>query len=329
MAEHSEGGLGGFLKKLGFRHGSEGSRQTTRSVPPQPSQEELEKIEQERAVKARERYNNTKLKLQKQLTLDFPNIPDAQIDYKKELRDLEAGVKATEIYGKFHGGVSVKNRLLVEAESSDFTTYGDIQAIPRDVSTETSDYSPMFIVKSALREIPKRRDSETIRDLRKKHFVTYQTSGTGETLISYIFLHDHKDRSLRPSGNAVISFLMDRDIAARLIALIRKNPDFAEMFLQEAASGFEADPSNQKPGIKRIRSGEIIILNLGNFNLDLFNPYKDPYSGKLLTGRLGPGNFIDGVSDNIKKEMSSNQNRQIERYEYTRPFGVADPNIIP
>lgn len=122
---------------------------------------------------------------------------------------------------------------------------------------------------------------------------------------------------------------MDRDAAARLIALIRENPDFAEMFLQTAASGFEADPLNQKPGIKRIKSDEIVLFNLGNFNLDLFNPYKDPYSGRLLAGRLDPGNFIDGVADNIKQEISSNQNRQIERYKYTRPFGAAEPNTVP
>lgn len=325
MAEFSEGGFKGFLRKLGFGQGpKEFQRQTARPIPSQPSPEQPEEI----ARRARERYETARLKLQKQLALDFPNIPDGQIDYQKELVNLEAKVKAIEIYGKFYGGLMVKDRLLAETDSSDFQTYGDRQAIPKDVSMENN-LSPIFIVRAILREEPKQRDPEGIRDLRKKHFFAYQTSESGEIVVSYIFLHDHRDQSLRPSGNAVISFLMDKDVAVRLIVLTRKNPDFAEMFLQKAAGGFEADPPNQKPGIKRIRSNEIVLLNLGNFNLDVFNSYKDPYSGRLLVGRMTPGNFIDGVADMVKQEMINNENHQIERYQYTKPYGIVDPARIP
>lgn len=185
MTEYSEGGLRGFLRKLGFGQArKEPHRQTTRSIPSQP-QPSPEQLEQERA-RARERYENTKLRLQRQLTLGFPDIPDGQIDYRKELIDLEARVKAIEIYGKFYGGLRVKDRLFTETDSSDFSIYGDTQAIPKDVSVENQ-FSPLFIIKCVLREIPKQRDPEIVRDLRKKHFLTYQTSETGETLVSYIF----------------------------------------------------------------------------------------------------------------------------------------------
>ncbi len=321
MAEASESGLKGFLGRL-FGREQPHPRRSPAPIPVQPNPEEL----QARAERAKKIYENEKLRLGREFTLAIPDIREI-IDYQKEATDLVKGVKAITIHGKFYAGTKVRDRIIVPTDSSDFDDYGDVQKLPYKIIGGEK-LAPIHILGGVIRHLPKARDGQTFIDLRKKHFLAYlNTEEGGNTVVTYIFLHDHKDSSFRPSGNAIINFLLGQDAAARLLGLIRKNPDFAETFLQKAAGGFEADVERQKPGIRRIKSDEIVLLHPGNFDPDNFNIFRNPYDGSFQ--RLGLGNFIPGVEDGIKKEMVSNQNNQIERLGYSRPFGAVDPSLIP
>lgn len=328
MSESSEG-LKGFWNRLS---GKSARLEQERQNLNQQAAEQAQKAARAAAL-AKDRATNFRRQLEaathvKEVTLE----PSTTIDYGSEVADIEEQVMAREIYGKFHPGVILKGQKLVETESPDFTAYGDRQSIPFESGNldKTPYFMAPWVLEGVMRERADDRTPQSFRDLRKKHFLTRVcVPDSGDEIVSYIFLQDHRDRFSRPSGMAVFNFRLPGQSAARLFALTRKNPEVAEMFLQRAAEGFEADPQIQKPGVGRIRSDEIVLVNLGRFDLNYFNPYVYPYSGALLHEKMASGNLISVAKPLIVSALVENPNGQIERLRYSKPHGVAAPEAIP
>lgn len=262
--------------------------------------------------------------LQLATRVDTVTLPDTAIDFAAEVTEIESHVRAREIWGKFHPGVQLKGEVFVPEESSDFKPYGDIGAIPFEFG-EMIKYPYLVPLLTVMDSFPHEssRASDFFKELRRKHFVAVTNAPDQKNaVISYFFLHDHVDRSGRPSGMAVINFLLEKQHAYKLLALIRKNPEVAEMFLQRAANGFERDSQTQSPGIGRIKSDEVVIVNLAQFDPDYFNLYIDPYSGGFE--RLAEGNFVEGVKPKIVDAMQLNAGNQIERHRYQTPHGISN-----
>lgn len=134
--------------------------------------------------------------------------------------------------------------------------------------------------------------------------------GTQDAILSYHFLQNWRDGFGRSAATVSMNFRLGREGAYKLLDLVRKNPEVAEMFLHTAAEGFEADnPNSPKVGIPRVKSDEVVIVNFDRFNQD-----------SLLSGSR---------ESKIVEEMVQNKNGQIERLKYSTPHGVADPNTIP
>lgn len=326
MAEKSERGLRGFIRRL--------TGQAARDVQLAEQQAQQQRMREEaaaaRLVQLQTNAENLRRRLEAATSIERINLPNRDIDYQTEAAQIEDSVQARAISGKFHP-VQIKGRIIVPYESNDFNVYGDVAAIPDPLGTAASHpyVRPPGIVENVLLINPYNLGDleKFFKQIRKKHFVgVVNAPDSQNALVSYFFLHDHIDRTGRPSGMAMVNFLLQKQSAYRLLALIRKNPEVAEMFLQRAAQGFERSATGQ-PGIGRIQSDEIIMVNYGNFNLDYFNHFIDPWSRRLIDG-LADGNLIQGVGPKIIADMQTNKNGQIERYKYATPHGIVDPSVI-
>lgn len=300
MSETGEGGVAGFWKKITGQAAREAAARQAEALVNQRKQEE---------IKARVAQSAKRLRIQINDVVDVKRIqaPDLKGDIQSTVEELEKQVTARSIFGKFPPEVRIKERVFHHDNTGDFTEYGDEEA-GGFMGDKKVHISVLGIIYDLLHE--RRSQSPAFQELAKKHFLmAVNIPETQDAILSYQFLQNWKDGSGRAASVVAMNFRLKRESAYKLLDLVRENPEAAEMFLQKAADGFEAgDPNLPKVGIPRVRSEEIVILNLDKFNPDYFNRYiyTDP--------RI------------IAQEIVQNQT---EIYRYSKPHGIADPNQIP
>lgn len=256
---------------------------------------------------------------------DIPHLtlPKADYDYAKEAEQLDANVKARALFAKIPGGKITIHGETYTANPSAWTVVGDNRA---DIFIESTTENPHFYPLHLFRRMTVSEETHqgAARELASKHFITaVNVPATEDAIISYMFRQHHLESGSggRYVPTVSINFLMDRDSSSRLLGLIRENPDFAEIFLQTAASGFEGGEGY--PGINRIASDEIVIANLGNINRLRFSPFRPQGQGII---EVVSGNVDLLQKHNLLKEILTNDKNQIERYKYSQPFGKNEPS---
>lgn len=216
----------------------------------------------------------------------------------------------------------IKDRVFHHQNSDDFNCYGDTQV-------ERDSPSLLSIIKHLLHT---RGLSPAFEELAKKHLLmVVNVPNTEDAIVSYQFVQKWRDSVGRPARAVAMNFRLRRESAYKLLDLVRREPDAAEMFLQTAAEGFEAKPDTlEKVGIPRVRSDEVVLLNLDKVNPDYFNFFINPDTNKPDPyGRITEGNFYIMVKGKLSQALVQNQNKEIERLKYRVPHGVVEPDLIP
>lgn len=256
-------------------------------------------------------------KIQAATHIERVQLPDQDVDFVKEVAEIESQVTARSIFGKFPPTVHMKN--IVIHHQGDFMEYGDVDeinfesyALSTTLENTRLDFIPLRVFETLIHQ--QLIEEQFSKELGKKHFVmVINLPNTEDSLLTYMFTQVWHDEAQRPAALVVMNFKMRREAASRLLELIRKNGDVAEMFLQTGASGFERR-SGSRDGIQRVRSNEVILVNFDKFDPDYFNPY--------LT-------YARKARHQVASAMLENKNGEIERYRYSTPHGVADPSTIP
>jgi hypothetical protein len=249
--------------------------------------------------------------------LDIPKvaIPDIDIDYEKEAQELDGKVKARAIYAKIPGGKITFHSRSYNSDPDGWKTVGDPEANAEAYSARTPHLYPLTIFRNSV--VSAQTYSIKHEGLRNKHFVAaVNVPQTEDTMISYMFNQGYRDRTGAYCPTVSVNFLMDKHSGYRVLGFIRLNPDFAEMFLQTAATGFEGGERYQ--GINRYQSDEVVIVNLGNFKGVRFTPFR---AEGQRTVELASGNVVMNQGASIIKDMLDNKDGQIERYRYNQPYG--------
>lgn len=227
--------------------------------------------------------------IQKYAPVERVDLTGETLEVEKAVEQIESRVKGRSFYGRIINQLHMKGATAVGPK--DFAEHGSEITWRGDPSREFFE---------AMRG---NYNDPEIDAKRKSHFiVAFKDPRSKLSVVSYIFPTSNRDLSNRWAGGTIVSFQLENQDAVRLLGVIRKDPDAAEMFLQRAAQGFEAkpgsDPIRPDDGVSRIRSDSIGIVNLEKI---LNNPNKSA--------------------------CFKNQNEEIEVLEYKNPHGLIDPSL--
>ncbi len=277
-------------------------------------QQEAEQVRQ--LEEARQKSDAIREKVKLAVHIDNVFTPD-DVDYEKEIKAIADSVQQRSYFGKFPDGVIVHG-YEIHPLSFDFETHGDKDL---DIQYAKAQERPhLYLVGRFGSAMGKSRGRRPHHEILDKDIITVANDPDGDNaIVSYIFPTSSIDRVSRPNQYQTFNFLMDREHAAKLLGLIRKKPDTVEMFIQQAADGFQGDFTTKRPGIDRTQSDEIIIANLDQINPDYFNPYIDmfePQKPRFVSDGLANVNVA--LSYNLSREINANPSF-IERYQYATP----------
>lgn len=304
MAETGEIAIRGLWKKLTGQAAREERARLARALELQKAQE---------AEGRRDAHAESRMKAFQVVTrVTRTPLPDLGIDeVRKAVKEIEGQVTGRSIYGKFPPKVRMKDHVFHPEQRVEFMEYGDKSAFMQNFRWGGSllgDFGQVLHERSS-RSIP------VFEELAKKHFLmVVNVPNTEDAVLSCQFLQNWRDSFGRAASAVTMNFRLKRESAYKLLDLVRIEPEAAEMFLQTAAEGFEADsPSSPAVGIPRVRSDGVVIVNLDRFNPHCFSNMDS----------------LSNLTHKIVQEMVQNKDGQIEVYKYSAPHGVANPNTIP
>lgn len=319
FGEGETGGLRGLWNKFTGQSAKIAKEDENRRIAEEQRikvRREQQKIEEKEAGKKAE---ETRKLITKITTLPKAQLPE-NLDINQEIDNIEAGVTARSIYGKFPPEFRMKDMTFqFNKFNNDFTEFGDADQI--GFSSGSDEKTPLTAFYAVLSSYTAQ---EKLKDLGKKHFLSaINIPGTEDSILSYFIAHPYFDGGNRPCPTVAINFRMNQHLCVKLLELTRKDPESAEKFLQKAASGFESTPDNKS--IPRVKSDKIVLVNFGNFKSDYFNPYINLTTNKPTLNKSAIGSWVWPGINMITEDMLQNSNNQIERYNYSSPHGVTDP----
>lgn len=327
MSEAGEGGgLRGLWKKVSGQTAREAVAKTAALEEQNRQQQEIEARNKRLVAGA----NNLAATIRSATHVDRGLLPE-DLDVNETVQTLAGQVTARSIYGKFPAEVKIKDQVFHPKPTNDFQDYGDEQAGAQRFRDQFPNASQPLQAMITLLYGGYGLSPDFVDDLAKKHLLTViNVPDTGDALITYLFAQRWRDARRRAAPFAVMSFRLGKESAYQLLDLVRKEPDVAEMFLQTVAEGFEAKPDTlETAGIPRVRSDEVVIVNLDKVNPRYFNDYVNPDTNKLNpSGKIG-GGFFDMVGGKLSQALVQNQNGEVERFTYSIPHGVVEPDQIP
>lgn len=274
--------------------------------------------------------------------LEQQGYPPAGIDVEQETARIADSVKAAEIYGKFASGVILRGKPIIKGEN-EYDSYGDIDKIGylkngllphifllRQIG--------VHIIYPSIPPLENKLIEEILQRVPLFSYVNYPDSD--DMLIEYNFPQAYRDAWGRSSYRVHVLFILPKEEAYRLISLMRKNPNSAEQFFQKAAPEVDGNPAKNIPGLQRVKSNEVMLLNLRRFNLDSFNPCVDVKTGHPFSDVRTALDIRDGGAlkvetllykfnmsnhgaqrKKIAAEMEENPNGEVERLKYSQLFG--------
>ena len=218
-------------------------------------------------------YEAIQIEYAKRNEKNAPVTPERS-PYQDEVDAIDQSIIQRGLFGKFSPR---STGTMMHGEEIISRFRGDYYAIPESLdyrkSPDAKYLAPLMFFTSTLKDIDPYDINQT---LLKKHFFARVPTPDGRHQTIDIFYKHVRDKDAfdnRDPGFVHTFFTMPNAEAEKLETMIRANPDTAELFFQTSAAGLERG-SPEVPGIGRVKSEEIVIVNADNLPKDRVPSYK-------------------------------------------------------